>query len=45
MIARGLEMLVQLVVGAGASVCCITTHSFMMAVVLKVARSPTDLRG
>lgn len=38
-------MLVQLVVGAGASVCCITVHSFMMTVVLKVARSQTDFRG
>jgi hypothetical protein len=38
-------MLVQLVVGAGASVCCITTHSFMMVAVLKVARSQTDFRA
>jgi len=38
-------MLVQLLVGAGASVCCITTHSFMMALVLRVARSQTDFRG
>jgi hypothetical protein len=37
-------MLVQLVIGAGASVCCITIHSFMMAVVLKVARSQANIR-
>ncbi|KAB1072338.1 potassium channel family protein [Methylobacterium planeticum] len=32
-------MLTQLMVGAGASVCGITIHSFMMAAVLRVARS------
>lgn len=32
-------MLAQLVVGAVASICNITVHSLMMAVVLKVARS------
>ncbi|KQQ13074.1 metal transporter [Methylobacterium sp. Leaf123] len=31
-------MLAQLAVGAGASICSITVHSFMMAAVLKVAR-------
>ncbi len=38
-------MLAQVIVGAGASICSITIHSFMMAVVLKVARSHTDIRG
>ncbi|NEU13339.1 two pore domain potassium channel family protein [Methylobacterium sp. BTF04] len=37
-------MLVQLAVGAGASVCCITIHSFMMAIVLRVARSHAGIR-
>jgi hypothetical protein len=37
-------MLIQLAVGAVASIGCITVHSFMMAVVLKVARSHTGLR-
>ena len=36
-------MLVQLAVGAGASICSITIHSFMMAAVLKVARSHTNI--
>ncbi|MGH1575132.1 potassium channel family protein [Methylobacterium sp. P31] len=43
--ARRPEMLVQLVVGAGASLCCIMVHSFMMALVLRVARSHTNIRG
>ncbi|KAA0114899.1 two pore domain potassium channel family protein [Methylobacterium sp. P1-11] len=38
-------MLAQLAVGAGASICCITVHSLMMAVVLRVARSHTRIRG
>ena len=38
-------MLVQLAVGAGASICSITVHSFMMAMVIKVARSLANIRG
>lgn len=38
-------MLAQLAVGAGASICSITVHSFMMAVVLRVARSHAPIRG
>ncbi|WP_407520716.1 potassium channel family protein [Methylobacterium oryzisoli] len=38
-------MLAQLMVGAVASVCSITIHSFMMALVLKVARAHRILRG
>ncbi|MGH1587745.1 potassium channel family protein [Methylobacterium phyllosphaerae] len=38
-------MLAQLSVGAGASICCITVHSLMMAVVLRVARSHARIRG
>ncbi|WP_336491809.1 potassium channel family protein [Methylobacterium nigriterrae] len=38
-------MLTQLMVGAGASVCSITVHSFTMAVVLRVARSYAVFRG
>jgi hypothetical protein len=37
-------MLAQLAVGAGASICSITVHSFMMAVVLRVARSHSRIR-
>jgi hypothetical protein len=36
-------MLAQLMVGVVASICSITVHSFMMAVVLKVARSHTSI--
>lgn len=38
-------MLAQLMVGAGASVCGITIHSFMMSAVLRVARSHAVRRG
>ncbi|GJE42589.1 potassium channel family protein [Methylobacterium soli] len=38
-------MLAQLAIGAGASICSITIHSFMMAVILKVARAQAGIRG
>jgi hypothetical protein len=38
-------MLVQLAVGAGASICSITVHSFMMAMVTKVTRPLANIRG
>jgi hypothetical protein len=38
-------MLVQLAVGAGASICSIMVHSIMMTVVIKVVRSHANIRG